>query len=342
MLKYISTYPDEKSYRADKTALNYSLLSDFCKKQIRSFRKKYIDGLDDEDDDTNSTRVGLLVHAKLADIQKEFDRNFYLSSLTKKPEPQYLRFCENLFKLTLNNSKDGVFQGDFSEIFEEAYNISEITTPKLPKFTLNFTGNLPEMYYEELRKSHGKQIVTLEDFELMERVIKKARETQPEILNHKDCLNELPIKFEFMGIVFRVLLDRVNLHHDTKVIEPFDWKITGMNGEKEFLVNYFKLNYFIQNHLYQLGVEAWAQEHYPDYKVKPLRYVAMDDKGLYPTIVHEFEFGFDTPWTGFTYNNRYYKGIYQIVEELNWHKENNIWDMTKSTWDNKGIIKHTI
>lgn len=341
-MKFIKLYESEKEYRADKEALNYSLLSDFIKKSLRGFRKKYYDGIDDEEDDTNRTRVGLLVHAKLADIPEEFDNNFYLSNLVNKPKPQEQRFCEHLFKLTLENSKDGVFHGEFSEIFQEAYNLSEISTPKLPKFLENFSGNLPEQYYEELRSSHGKQIVTLEDFDLMERVIRKARETQPEILNHQDCLNEVPIKFELEGVVFRSLIDRINLDHKNQEINPYDWKITGMNDEKGFLVNYLKLNYHIQNFLYQKAVDSWASEFYPTYKVNPLKYVAIDDKGLYATIVHEFEFGWENPWTGFTYNNRTYKGIQQIIEELNWHKENDIWDMTKSTYFNKGQYKHIL
>lgn len=340
----IKVYDSEREYRADKTAYNYSLLADFTKKTLRGFRKKYVDGINDEEDDTNSIRVGLLVHAKLAEDEEDFERKFYLSSLTKVPAPQKVTFTNHLMNLTLRDStKDGEFAGDFASICEEAYVLSEIKQSKLPKFIESWIEDGGEDYYQELRNSYGKQIVTLEDFSLMERVIQKARESQPEILNHKECLNEVPIKFEYEGITFRVLIDRINLDHENKVIKDFDWKVTGQNDEQEFSYNYLKMRYHIQNFLYELGVQAWAKEFYPEYTVEPFKYVALDDKGLYDTIVHQFEFGWiDTPWTGFTHNGRTYKGIKQIVEEIEWHKSTGKWDMSRSTFDKKGFCHHKI
>lgn len=343
-LKFLGLYNSEKEYRADKTAYNYSLLADFTKKTLRGFRKKYIDGIDDEDDDTNRIRVGLLTHAKLADNEEEFERNFYLSSLTKIPQPQKVLFTNHLMKLTVKDTNEqGEFIGDFSTICEEAYKLAEVKGSKLPKFIESWVEDGGEEYYQELRNSYGKQLVTLDDLYLMERVIKKGRETQPEILNHKECLNEVPIKFEYEGIIFRTLIDRINIDHDNKKIRPFDWKVTGQNDEEEFFYNYFKMRYYIQDHLYGLGCLSWASHTYPDYEVEPFKYVALDDKGLYDTIVHQFEFGWmDTPWTGFTHNGRTYKGIKQIISEIEWHKSTGKWDMSKKTFEKKGFCHHKI
>lgn len=345
--KFIKLYASEKEYRADKSAYNFSLLKDFSKKSLRGFKKKYIDLDNSDDEDNKGMEVGKLVHAKLADLEDDFLDNFHLSTLNKVPKPQEKRFVDELFKLTLENTdEEGVFTADFGEICQKAYTAAEISSPLYNNFIPKFEGGDMEEYYKELRNGIGKQLVTLKDIDLMERVIDRARKSKKagEVLNHKDCLNEVPILFEYEGIRFRCLIDRLNFFHSESLISPYDWKVTYATGEKEFDYNYFDMGYYLQQFLYGLAVIAYTAEFHPSYKVDPFRYVAIDNLGLYESLVHEFEFPTpgENPWFGFTHKNRKYRGIAELIDSLEWHKANNQWSMKKSTFDSGGYCKHVI
>lgn len=42
---------------------------------------------------------------------------------------------------------------------------------------------------------------------------------------------------------------------------------------------------------------------------------------------------------GFTMHGKYYPGVEWAIENLKWHKETNIWEISKENYENKGIVK---
>lgn len=344
MLKFIKIYESEKEYRADKTAYNYSLLKDFESMSLLGFRKNHI--LGKKDDASSDMNTGTLGHMKLAEDEVAFENAIYLSNLISKPKPQETKFAEELFKLTLEHSnEDNVYVGDFMEDCQEAYRLAEIQSPLFPNFIKKFEGGPAEDYYKELRNGYGRILVTQSDLEISERCIRKAKEspTVGDIINWKDRKNEIPIKFEYMGYTFRVLLDRMNFDHENEELSPYDWKFTHATDEKEFGYNFIDMKYYLQIKLYSLGAEAYRDHFYPNYKLNPLKYVAIDNKAFSDSVEHEFEFSnWADPWTGFTHRGRKYRSIPEIIDTMEWHKQNDVWSMRKSTFLNKGKVKHII
>lgn len=344
MLKFIKIYKSEKEYRADKEAYNYSLLADFEKMSLLGFRKKHI--LNEKEDSTSDMNIGTLGHMKLAEDEVAFENAIHLSTLVSKPKPQEVKFVDELFKLTLENLGTGdQFVGDFQVICKEAYDLAEIKSPKYENFISGFEGSVAEEYYRELRNAHGKLLVTQSDLELCDRCIDKAKKspTVGDIINWKDRKNEVPILFEYEGIRFKALIDRLNFDHPNTKIMPRDWKFSYAIDHKEFEYNYFDLKYYIQQEIYTLAVTAFRDRFYPSYEIAPFGYVVINNKAFSDSVLHEFEFSnWENPWTGFTHKGRRYKSIPQIIEDMEWHKQNDIWSISKSTSLSGNYCKHII
>lgn len=347
-LKFIKLYDSEKDYRADKSAYNYSLLKDFTTKSLRGWKKKYIDGDNSDDEDKEDMKTGVLAHAllgKMSDL--EFDQNFHVSMVQELPKPQDLKFCQNLYKLVSEDSKKSKDNRKiFSDLFEEAFVKTQIKTPKLPKFLENFKNSITEQYFKEMCESNGRQVITLDGLDLAKRVVWKAENTQslaPIFKSGEEVKHELPICYSFDGVRFRVLIDRLNINHQEKVLKPFDYKVTYAFGEDDFEYNYFKMKYFYQQAMYSKGVEAYRDEFYPDYSIDNFKYIAVDNIGLYDAILHNFQFrGFNDPFSGFSHKGKQYVGIFDIIKYIEWHKSSDNWGIRYSTHLKGGFVNHIV
>lgn len=340
-LKYLGTYASEKEYRADKTAWNYSKIKDGLKHPL-SYRKRHILGDNSEDIDNEGLRDGHLIDVRLLGTETDFEEKYHISNLSSLPTEKRKKFADILMELTSQQTVDDVFQGDFIETCRKTWDIiGGIGNSKFETFIEKFPGSDIELYYSELRQSVNKTVISLEKLEKADTACRslKTEEGTREFFQGEG-INQLPIQYELNGKRFRCMFDRVKIDHKNKTLEFSDVK--NCFEPHEFLRQYLKLGYYIQQGVYSEGGVSYRDALFPDYEILPFSFYVVDIENYHRPLKWTMEFGLENPWNGFTHNYKYYKGIWTIIEDIGWHIENDEWRIKKNHFDSKGQVIYKI
>lgn len=326
-VEFLGTYENEKEYRADKEAYNYSKIADFLKSSPNIWKMEHIDKTKVKET-SDDMLFGSMVDCHLF-THSEFNKRFALCS-APVPTASIIRFVDEL--ISLIDISNGLKEG----MFEEAYNNAGIKNPKFPKFMENFNGSDSEVYFAERLESKGKTVYDISVEERKKRVCDNLIFNPNSKHYFNGSLHQLAIKFSYKGILMRVMLDGVKIDDKRKEILPWDLKVTAKPLNK-FDRTFLDMKYYIQQAMYTAGVKAWAEVHYPDYKVLDYEFVVTDNYGyldpvvfkIHPPEGQSFMYNFDV--RGYTY-----KGVIPTIEEIEWHIKNDVWTSSKEVRDNKG------
>lgn len=343
----------ERQYRALEVD-SYSSLKDFNEDRKRYY-KKWILKEDLQEEPSKFLNNGSMVDC-LMYTPNEFDGRFALSA-TQAPTATMLDFVKALFNRTLECiDEKGEITRDFEVISKEAYNdvkfdrngnVVAFKVQTYEKTMEKFMGSDAELYYRALRNNYGKTVVELSHVQTAEKTVAELKRNwvTREIINTTsnkrfDVYYQFAIVFEYNGYKLKALLDQLVVDHELKIISIWDLK-TCWDNEKEFQTNWFKYKYYIQAAVYRLAAIWWAQqEGWRDYKVEFMRFIVADSSNyqnplIYETDVENFKQGLD----GFTLRGKYYPGVDRAIEDLKWHKETNLWDISRENFESKGIVK---
>lgn len=173
----------------------------------------------------------------------------------------------------------------------------------------------------------------------------KANELVNILKTHPYCkdifnagINQLTYVFGIDGVTYKIRLDKLIIDHENKVIKPFDLK-TGQDKAYRFEKNFYFFRYYLQQALYQLGVIHYANKYYPDYTVEPFRfvYISTVENNPYPVVWQMSERWAELGWEGFTKNGIKYKGIKELVQELNYYRTSGC-NVPKEVHECNGVV----
>lgn len=348
----------EKEYRK-LDRLSYSSAKNFDNNRIKFYQKEILKQYGDEDLPSTAMLLGNLVDCKLFSPEL-FDSKFHIASCNKGTG-QIWDFVDELCNLTVKClDKDLKVTKDISELIEEAFNNvkfdkrgNEVAFKKkdLKWLLQNFVGSEAESYYKECRSIFGKDVVDLNLINASEKIIEELKtcEWTKDIINlkskeHIEVINQLIILYDVVDTPFKGMLDLVVINHKEKTITPYDLKITF--ASEDFQYNYWKMKYYLQVASYYLGLLHYQRVDRPelkDYIIPSIEFIVgssnlNSNPLLYSTNqlnVNEGLYGFELK------SGRKFKGLYELVEEINWHKTNQLWRNSKEVYVNKGkmIIK---
>lgn len=157
-----------------------------------------------------------------------------------------------------------------------------------------------------------------------------------------DVVNQLEIYWKMLGNDFKCKLDKIIIDNVNHTIQPIDIKTTGKHTTK-FIDSLIAFRYDIQASLYYQGIcdYFWNQtDKYKSYKILPFKFIVESTK--YPgsplvfNVPHQLV---DLSYDGFTIEGGYLKGWRSLYEDLQWHKENNIWDYSRKDFENEGVVE---
>lgn len=210
----------------------------------------------------------------------------------------------------------------------------------LSKIDKNFKNHIIEF-----KQSQSKEIVSKQDY-IDARYTTKIlleHDFSKEFFNSKDLkkkqvLFQIPILFKINKDNFKSLLDIILIDHEKKIIRVIDLK-TGAKPNKYFLNEFLKRRYDIQGALYTKALETYILE-------KDLKEYNI----LNPIFLYVCRFTPDVPlpyyvdnrivkgaFTGFKLRSgREYEGIIKLTNDINWHRENNLYDYTADQYKEKG------
>lgn len=322
-----------KEYRT-VDCLSYSAIKDFLKKGRKYFHKKYILNEEVEDTDSSASRLGSAVDCMLF-TPDEFDTLFHIGDTDNIPTGKGGVFVKELFRL----QEQG---GEFMENAQKAYDTAKLKTPKFEAYMAKFEGSDLELAYINMIESKSKTVLSLKEAGVSEH-IKKLLQENDRVGNifNSEGHNQLPLIYTVNGIKLKGLLDRVVIDHNKKTVYGYDLKVT--YEDEAFEYNWFKNKYYIQQGIYQELLALWVSENYPDYKLNPFRFIVISSSGQNQPLVYElvpFEgtlvYGFETT------RGVKYKGFMEVINEINWHIQNDIWDISKENYQKYNFIKKVV
>lgn len=337
----------EATYRA-KAMDSSSSLKEFSMDRKKYYRK-YILGEDVEDKDTQAATMGRVVETLLMEPE-EFDTRFYMSSCASAPTGLMLAFVEALYKCTKEATNEhGNVTRSFEDISKDAYSESGFKI-KYDAVISKFVGSDAEIFYNEIRKvrSQNLTVVTAEDVSNAEKIVEELR-TNPvtkDVVNlvnspRYTVHNQLQVEgYQIDGHQFKSMMDKVIIDHTERTIQVYDLKCTW--SVENFLEEYYLYRRaYIQAYLYFNAVMHMREndESLVGYHVRPPKFIVCDSTNYYNPLIYTLSNNdLDAAYNGFTYKNREYKGVSELIKDLKWALENNVWNISRENSINNGLV----
>ena len=313
----------------------------------RKYYKKYFLNERIEEEDSKASITGRVVETLLLEPQ-EFDNRFHLSSCASVPTGLMLAFVEALVKYTLAaTDENGTVNREFYDICKDAY-IESGFKISLEAVLKKFAGTDNEIYYSELRqvKSRGLTVVTTDDVINAEKIVEELK-TSPitsEIVNLVDSerytvFNQLQIEgYSLNGHLFKSMMDRLIIDNKKKTIQVYDLKCT-WSVENFYEEYYLYRRAYIQAYLYFIACKEVVTKSYSGYFIEYPKFIVCDSINYYSPLIYCLsEEDMKNAYYGFEYKGRTYPGVSQLIEDLNWTIENNIWNISRENYVLNGLV----
>jgi hypothetical protein len=340
------TSKTEAIYRANMLDSSSSL-KEFSMDRKKYYRK-YVLGESVEDKDTQAATTGRVVETLLLEPE-EFDNRFYMSSCAAAPTGLMLSFVESLYKFTKECTDDnGNVTRTFEDISKDAYVESGFKI-KYDAVISKFIGSDAEIFYNEIRKvrSMNLTVVTAEDVSNAEKIVEELRNNPvtKDVVNlvsssRYSVFNQLQVEgYEIDGHQFKSMMDKVVVDHDAKTIQVYDLKCTW--SVENFLEEYYLYRRaYIQAYLYNQAAYKFRDDtELSTYDVLPPKFIVCDSTNYYNPLIYTLsDKDLENAYNGFTYKNREYKGVSELIKDLKWALENNVWNISRENSINNGLV----
>ena len=336
----------EKFYRAIVMDSSSSL-KDFDKDRKKYYRR-YVLGEKIEDEETKALTMGRVVETKLMEPEL-FDDRFFPSVCETTPTEGMLKFVEALYKHTKESTNDeGEVTRSFEEISRDAYVDSgyKIAYEAVMK---KFMGSDAEVYYQEIRevRTKGLTVISIKDAGNAARIVEQMQNDVflGGIVNlttdaRHDVYNQLQISdVSIGGLKMKGMLDKVIVDHRAKTIHIYDLKCTWA------VENFYREYYLYRRGDIQAGVYYMlALHHFNDlvkegYTVNPPSFIVCDSGAYYSPLIYDLT---DTDivdaMNGFEYKGTKYRGIIEIIEDIKWAKEMDVWNISRINYLSAGRV----
>ena len=334
----------EREYR------NLPLLSASDLRTFTTDRKKFyftkIMGQKQEEEYNRATLIGSLVHCLILEPEN-FDERYFLSSIENMPTGLMLALTEALYKITIQNTNEnGEITCEFGEIFQQAYTESGFKIG-IEAVLKKFTGSSSEAYYQQLRDSKAKnlQVVTLADINIANKIVETAKNhpytvqiLNAECGNRFKVYNEIQVEsFDILGIQMKGMLDKVIVDLESKTIQIYDLKVVfdTVNFYREY---FLKKRADIQRYIYWKAIKSYFIEEYPDFEVLPPIFLTLDSGCFYAPILYPMtKQDLQKAFSGFVLNEREYKGVENIIDDIRFCTEHNTWNTSSELMFTNGF-----
>jgi hypothetical protein len=339
-----------------KTEANYrsilldssSSLKDFSMDR-RKYHKKYVMNEDVAEKENLAANMGRIVECILMEPE-EFDSRFYLSSLASAPTGLMLDFVEALYEFTVEATDEfGNIIREFKDIVQDAYVKSGFKI-KLEAVLGKFEGSDAEIYYKEIREVRSRRltVVTTKEVSNAEKIVEELRNNFAtssivSLINSSrwEVRNQLQVEgYVVDGHQFKSMMDKVVIDHEKKTIQVYDLKCTW--SVENFLEEYYLYRRsYIQAYLYFKACEYIRdnEEEIKDYEVLFPKFIVCDSTNYMNPLIYALkDSDINDAYNGFEHKGRNYPGVKQLIQDLKWAQENDVWNISRENYLNKGLV----
>lgn len=269
---------------------------------------------------------------------EKFDDQFAIMSI-ERPSGMMGDLCQ---KLVQYSSMEGAENVEFADLFELAYKESGFKLSKeavLKKFEA--PNSEAKKYYNEIKKAGNKKLLSETEYAQVKEVVHMLKTNEhtkfyiEDAASHPlmETIDQMEIFFELEGVQCKAYLDRVIIDHTNKRVIPTDLKTTG-KSVFEFEKSYIQYGYFRQGAFYTAAIRDYMKkdEKLKDYKLENFKFIVAEMDCENPPLVYQMsdEDIKRSLYTGGTLKSgQELKSVYQLLNELKWHREECLWDMRK-------------
>jgi hypothetical protein len=209
----------------------------------------------------------------------------------------------------------------------------------LSKFDSNEFWSYLTSYYE----AKGKVIIPTDIYMIAQElstIVKTHTFTKFIFEDNYDIIYQHEFKLKYKNVVFRGFLDFVLIDKVNKSVQIIDLK-TGKEDANNFLVSFLKYRYYLQEAVYMKSFKDICNKfNLKGYSLLPFQFLYISKSQKIPMFYSVSKKWHEAGLKGFITENGYnYKGLEELVDEIKWHYQNNIFDMTKTLYESKGLIK---
>jgi hypothetical protein len=295
--------------------------------------------------------MGRIVETLLMEPE-EFDSRFYLSSLASVPTGLMLEFVESLYRFTIDAiDEKGNITRDFSSLAQDAYVESGFKI-KFEAVLTKFMGSDAEIYYKEIReiRSKGLTVVTIQDVANAEKIVNELK-NNPVTSGVINLVNSprytIKNQLQIEGYVvddhqFKSMMDKVVIDHNERTIQIYDLKCTW--SVENFLEEYYLYRRsYIQAYLYwKAGISLTTDtdsECY-GYTVMYPKFIVCDSTNYMNPLIYELnDNDMDDAYFGFDHKGKHYKGVKELIIDLIWAQDNDVWNISRENSINNGVVR---
>ena len=325
----------------------------FEKDRNKFYRTKVL-GERQEDLTSSAIVLGTIVdfilsncRGSLDEFDRRFDEKFKLLSI-KKGSGQMFLLVDELFKLTLRDmDEEGNITSSFSARFEEAFDKlqsqDKFKGKKVEWALEQFRNSDEEIYFQECLESIGKYIVDQSMLEKAKSVVEMV--IQDENVNwlfngaqELDNLGKTVIEFEYLEMECKCEIDLFHLDYTNKkaIITEIktNWDI--INFQKVYL----KLRYYLSAAFYYKAVEWYLKENNLKDWIVEFQFLSIDTSPnkLKPIIYTLNDNDINKSIQGFSTIYDKYRGLNELMEEIKWSQDNQIWNVDKFIFEKNNKV----
>tara|TARA_R110000822_G_scaffold302649_2_gene426984 strand:+ start:32485 stop:33495 length:1011 start_codon:yes stop_codon:yes gene_type:complete len=321
----------EKLYSINKTAslsLSYSRVSDFDRNGPKALNKKRDSAIAGE-----GVKIGSLVDDLLLNSHN-FKKLYYLYD-GSKPTATLGKLCDIIFEnYKRTPSKNTILKiakkNNFWSKWSKDKVMEAIDVP-------DFWGWLKASY-----ASKKKTLVTTPDIELANELVEilKTHQFSSPIINSKcEHFNQFKFNINYKGFLMRGIMDKILVDHETKTVRFIDLK-TGKGPIAEFESSFIKWRYYLQSAVYTKAFKKFCEmQGLEGYKLLPFQFLYISRTEKIPLVFTVTRKWHKASLNGFKTAAGYrYRGLGELLDEITWHVDNQIFDTTRKITESKGAL----
>lgn len=179
-----------------------------------------------------------------------------------------------------------------------------------------------KVYIDPFRDEDTSLIISKYQKEVADKLVASIKREFP-YFNDKKGLGQVKLLGTINGTELKVMFDLILVDTKNKRLMPFDLK-TGMDRYTFFKEgNYLKYNYYIQAALYkEVLKQNLVGTEFEDYRVDNFRILYCSKIDFMPVIFKITDKAHEEALNGFYSGTWYKKGLYELIEEFNFYKNN--------------------
>jgi len=325
-----------------------SSLKDFSLDR-KKYKRKYILFEEIREKDTQAILTGKVTETLLLEPHL-FDDKFYMSACASPPTNLMLAFVEALYSATVAaTDKEGEITRTFEELSTDAHAESGFKT-KYETVINKFIGSDAEIYYNEIRKVRANNllVVNTQDVTNSNKIVDGLKENfvTKSIINLTDSVRHTVInQAQIEGYIidnhkFKSMIDKIVIDHDEKTIQPYDLKVT-WTVENFYREYYLYRRSYIQAYLYYRACLHLVDTdpELKGYTVNYIKFIVCDSTNYYNPLIYTLNApDMADAYNGFEVNGKEYPGVGEIIENLQWALDNDMWHMSRANHELNGIV----